>query len=226
MNFHIVTIFPEVFKKYFQVGVIGRAQETGKIRVDVYNLRDYSKNKHLKVDNTPYGGGPGMVMAVQPIVDCIEFIKKQIKQGNPDISEEELKVILFAAKGKKFNQKKAVQYKKLKHLILICGRYEGVDERVAEYIADEELSIGEYILSGGELPAMTVVDATSRLIPGVLGNEKSLDSESYSEEGFDPDFPVYTKPEKFGNWEVPKVLLSGNHGEIGKWRSKKRISQQ
>jgi tRNA (guanine37-N1)-methyltransferase len=135
-----------------------------------------------------------------------------------------IKIVLLSAKGEKFNQKKAVQYKKFKHLILICGRYEGVDERIIDFVADEEISVGEYILSGGELPAMTVVDVVSRLIPGVLGNEKSLESESYDLNGFQADFPVYTKPEKFGEWEVPKVLLSGNHGEIKKWRDKKRKS--
>jgi len=216
MNFHIVSIFPEVFKEYFQVGIMGRAQEDGKIKVNLYNLRDYSKNKHKKVDDTPYGGGPGMVMSVQPIVDCVEEIRSSIPAG------EETKVVLLAAKGDKFDQKKAIQYKNFKHLILICGRYEGVDERIAENVVDEEISTGEYILSGGELPAMTVVDVVSRLIPGVLGNEKSLDSESFSEEGFESDYPVYTKPEKIGEWEVPKVLLSGNHEEIEKWRKKRR----
>ncbi len=223
MNFHIITIFPEVFEKYFQVGIMGRAQESEKIKVKVYNLRDYSQNKHHKVDDTPYGGGPGMVMAVQPIVDCIDDIKKRIKEENLQISRDDIKVILLSAKGKKFNQKKAIQYKNFKHLILICGRYEGVDERIAEYVVDEEISTGEYILSGGELSAMTVVDVVSRLIPGVLGNEKSLDSESFDIDGFQADFPVYTKPEKFGEWKVPEVLLSGDHGKIREWREKKRL---
>ena len=150
--------------------------------------------------------------------------QEKIQEKNPKILKEEIKIVLLSAKGEKFNQKKAVQYKKFKHLILICGRYEGVDERIIDFVADEEISVGEYILSGGELPAMTVVDVVSRLIPGVLGNEKSLESESYDSNGFQADFPVYTKPEKFGEWEVPKVLLSGNHGEIEKWREGKRES--
>lgn len=226
MNFHIITIFPEVFEKYFQVGIMGRAVETGKIKINLYNLRDYSKNKHHKVDDTPYGGGPGMVMTVQPIVDCVKDVKDRILKEDPKASLDGTKVILLSAKGKKFNQKKAIEYKNVEHLILICGRYEGVDERIAENIVDEEISVGEYILSGGEIPAMTVVDVISRLLPEVLGNKSSLDSESYDEQGFQADFPVYTKPEKFGDWEVPEVLLSGNHKEIKKWRDEKRKSHQ
>ncbi len=223
MNFHIVTIFPEVFEKYFQVGVMGRAQEAGRIKINLYNLRDYSQNKHHKVDDTPYGGGPGMVMMIQPIVDCIADIKKRIKKEDPQVSVENFRIVLLSAKGEKFNQKKVIQYKNFKHLVLICGRYEGVDERIVEHVADEEISVGEYVLSGGELPAMTVIDAVSRLIPGVLGNKKSLESESHSGDGLEVDFPVYTKPEKFEEWEVPEVLLSGNHEEIRKWRENKRI---
>lgn len=222
MNFYIVTIFPEVFEKYFQVGIMGRAQKEEKIKINLYNLRDYSQDKHRKVDDTPYGGGPGMVLMLQPIADCIVDIKEQIKKIDSKIKDEEIKIVLLSAKGEKFNQKKAVQYKNYKHLILICGRYEGVDERVAKYLVDEEISVGEYILSGGEIPAMTIVDTVSRLIPGVLGNEKSLDSESYNDDDSKTDFPVYTKPEKFGDWEVPEVLLSGNHREIEKWRNTKR----
>jgi tRNA (guanine37-N1)-methyltransferase len=223
MNFHIITIFPEVFEKYFQVGIMGRAQERGQIKVDLYNLRDYSENKHRKVDDTPYGGGPGMVMMVQPIVDCIADIKEKIKKEDPQTSTDDIRIVLLAAKGEKFDQKKAIQYRNFKHLILICGRYEGVDERIAENVVDEEISIGEYILSGGELPAMTIMDVVSRLIPGVLGNEKSLDAESYDKNGFQADFPVYTKPEKFGDWKVPEVLLNGNHKNIQEWRDEKRL---
>lgn len=224
MNFHIITIFPEVFEKYFQVGIMGRAQKEEKIKINLYNLRDYSQDKHHKVDDTPYGGGPGMVLMLQPIVDCIADIKERIKKIDSKIKDEEIKVVLLSAKGEKFNQKKANSYKKWKHLVLICGRYEGVDERIAEHLADEEISVGEYILSGGEIPAMAIVDAVSRLIPEVLGNEKSLESESYNNDDYKNDFPVYTKPEKFGDWKVPEILLSGNHGEIEKWREEKRTN--
>lgn len=223
MNFHIITIFPEIFKEYFKVGIMGRAIKEGKIKLYLYNLRDYSKDKHKKVDDTPYGGGPGMVMSVEPIYYCLEDIKNKIKLKEENFSGKNIKIVLLSAKGVQFNQKKAVQYSgEVDHLILICGRYEGVDERVAENLVDEEISIGEYILSGGEIPAMAVVDSIARLIPGVLGNQKSLKQESFnsdiSSEKF--DFPVYTKPENFNNWRVPKVLLSGNHSEIEKWRKR------
>jgi len=223
MNFHILSIFPEVFERYFQVGVLGRALKEEKIKINLYNLRDYSKNKHLKVDDTSYGGGPGMVLSIEPIYYCLEYIKNKIKEKDLNISNKNIKTVLLSAKGKKFNQKKASEYRKIKHLILICGRYEGVDERVAENLVDEEISIGEYILSGGELPGMILVDAVSRLIPGVLGNENSLKSESYNENKNQFDFPVYTKPEKFKEWKVPEILLSGNHQKIEEWRNKKRI---
>jgi tRNA (guanine37-N1)-methyltransferase len=218
MNFHIISIFPEVFERYFQVGVLRRALKEGKIEINLYNLRDYSKNKHKKVDDTPYGGGPGMVLSVEPIFYCLKEIKNKIKEKNLNVSDKDIKTVLLSAKGEKLNQGKAVEYKGKKHLILICGRYEGVDERVAKKLADEEISVGEYILSGGELPAMTVVDVVSRLIPGVLGNENSLKSESYNKNKDKFDFPVYTKPETFQEWKVPKVLLNGNHKEIEKWR--------
>jgi tRNA (guanine37-N1)-methyltransferase len=224
MNFHIITIFPEIFEKYFEVGVMGRAVKEGRIKLKFYNLRDYSKDKHHKVDDTPYGGGPGMVISVEPIYYCLEDIKNKIKSEEENFSEKNIKTVLLSAKGVQFNQKKAVQYSsEVDHLILICGRYEGVDERVAENLIDEEISIGEYILSGGEIPAMAVIDSVARLIPGVLGNKESLQQESFNlnlDKG-KFDFPVYTKPEKFNNWRVPKVLLSGNHGEIEKWRKSK-----
>lgn len=221
MNFHLVSIFPEVFEKYFQVGILGRSAEKGKITINTYDLREYSKNKHKKVDDTSYGGGPGMVILIEPVYYCLEDIKNKIKKAEPEISEKDIKVVLMSAKGKKFNQKTAERYRKIKHLILICGRYEGVDERVVENLIDEEISIGEYVLNGGELPAMVVVDAVSRLIPGVLGNDESLQSESHNNEG-DFDYPVYSKPEKFKHWTVPEVLLSGNHKKIENWREKKR----
>jgi tRNA (guanine37-N1)-methyltransferase len=227
MNFHIITIFPEIFKEYFKAGIMGRAVKEGKIKLHLYNLRDYSKDKHKKVDDTPYGGGPGMVMSVEPIYCCLEDIKNKIKSEEEKFSEKNIKTVLLSAKGEQFNQKKAVNYSsKVDHLILICGRYEGVDERVAEKLVDEEISIGEYILSGGEIPAMVVVDSVSRLIPGVLGNQKSLKQESFNSNtsGEKFDFPVYTKPENFNNCQVPKVLLSGNHSEIEKWRKKKVTS--
>ncbi len=220
MTFHIITIFPEAFESYFKVGILSRAIEEGKIKLELYNLRDFTKDKHKKVDDAPYGGGPGMVMSVQPIFDCVNFVKEELNKKG--VLNEEIKTILFSAKGEKYNQQAAEKLSGFKHLIFICGRYEGVDERVAENIVDQELSIGEYVLSGGELPAMIVVDSVSRLLPGVLGNEESLESESHNGGNENIDYPVYTRPEDFNNWTVPRVLLDGNHAEINKWRNKKQ----
>ncbi len=218
MTFHIITIFPEIFDSYFSYGILARAIKERKIEIKIHNLRDFSKDKRKTVDDTPYGGGPGMVLKVEPIFDCIEKIKKTTKG-------KKINVILFSAKGKIFNQRKVESIsKKYDEVVLICGRYEGVDERVANFIADEEISIGKYVLSGGELPAMVLVDSVSRMFEGVLGNEDSLLWESFSEKGkmeSDLDYPVYTKPEEFQNWKVPDILLGGNHKEIEKWREEK-----
>ncbi len=216
MVFHIVTIFPNIFNSYFSESIIGRAKEGSRIEIKIYNLRDYTKDKHKTVDDTPYGGGPGMVLKVEPIFKCVEKIKKdEIKEG------EKVKIFLTSAKGTEFSQDKANEMTKIDHVIIICGRYEGVDERIADNVADEEISIGKYILTGGELPAMVMVDSVSRLLPGVLGNKESLVSESYNDDDFF-DYPVYTKPENFNGWGVPPVLLSGHHKNIKSWREDKK----
>jgi tRNA (guanine37-N1)-methyltransferase len=222
MIFHIVTIFPEIFDSYFNEGVVARAmKKKGLIEIRIYDLREYTSDKHRTVDDTPYGGGPGMVLKIQPIYKCVQTIKKKIKEP------QNARIILFSANGKKYDQKKAQEYSKLDHLIMICGRYEGVDERVAKHIIDEEISIGDYILTGGEIPAMAVVDSTSRLIENVLGNPKSLEKETFNgQKKENIDYPVYTKPEEFQGWKVPKVLLSGNHGEIENWRTEKSKRKQ
>lgn len=224
MKFHIITIFPDIFKSYFGESIIGRAQKESLIDIKIHNLRDYTKDKHKKVDDTPYGGGAGMVMQVQPIYDCVKAIEltlnhegfrasRQTAERNP-----KTRVILFSAKGKKYTQADVERLAKYENLILICGRYEGVDERVAEHIADEEISIGDYVLTGGEIPAMVVVDSISRLIPGVLGNPESLKEESFNSEKV--EYAQYTKPEEFESWKVPEILLSGNHKRIEEWRKK------
>lgn len=233
MKFDIITIFPEIFSAkdgplpagrlgasggnscgYFSQSIIKRATEKGLIKINIHNLRDFTSDKHKTVDDTPYGGGAGMVMKVEPIYKCVEKIK-----SNPPAGGKKLKtrIILFSAKGKRYTQKEAVRLSKYKNLILICGRYEGVDERVARHIANEEISIGDYILTGGEIPAMVVVDSIARLVPGVLGNEESAKFESHSETGY-LEYPQYTKPEKFRDWKVPEVLLNGNHKKIEEWR--------
>ncbi len=219
MQFHIVTIFPRILDSYLKESIIGRAQKSGVIEIFAHNLRDYTTDKHGKVDDTPYGGGAGMVLQVQPIHACVEKIKKLIAKNEKNNLPKagKTRVILFSAKGKKYTQRTAERLSKYDNLILICGRYEGVDERVAEHIADEESSIGDYVLTGGELPAMIVVDSVTRLLPGVLGNEESAKHESHKDKNY-KEHPQYSKPPEFNGWQVPEVLMSGNHGEIRKWR--------
>jgi tRNA (guanine37-N1)-methyltransferase len=227
MKFKIITIFPDIFTSYFNESIIKRAQKKGLVKIDIYNLRDFTGDKHKTVDDSPYGGGPGMVMMAEPIFKAVSALKK-CKMQNAKIKIKE-KVILFSPKGKKFDQKMAQRFSKLDKLIMICGRYEGVDERVAQYIADEEVSIGDYVLTGGEIPAMIVIDAITRLIPGVIAKE-SLREESFSlsrekslrEEKY--EYPQYTRPETTlinkKKRSVPPVLLSGNHKKIEEWRKK------
>jgi tRNA (guanine37-N1)-methyltransferase len=209
----IVTIFPNIFGSYFSESIIKRAQDTKAIEVAVHNLRDWTTDVHKTVDDTPYGGGAGMVMKVEPIYKCVEKIKKE-NQGTKS------RTILFSAKGKRYTQRDAERLMEYENLILICGRYEGVDERVAQYVADEEISLGDFVLTGGELPAMIVVDSITRLLPGVLGNAESVKDESHSRDGY-LEYPQYTKPEKFKDWNVPEILLSGNHKKIADWREEK-----
>lgn len=213
MRFDIVTIFPEIFDSYFGESIIKRAKESGAIEIRAHNLRDHTENKHRNVDDTPYGGGAGMVMRVEPIFNCINAVKKSSVISN----QSSMRTILFSAKGKRYTQRDAERLAKYDQLILICGRYEGVDERVAQNLVDEEISIGDFVLTGGEIPAMLVVDSVTRLLAGVLGNEASAVNESHSQEGY-LEHAQYTKPEEFNGWKVPEVLLSGNHKEIEKWR--------
>jgi tRNA (guanine37-N1)-methyltransferase len=210
MRFHVVTIFPRIFDSYLDESLFKRAQKKKIISVKAYDLRAFTSDKHKKVDDRPFGGGPGMVLKVQPIADAIKKIKGKI------VKKHKTRVILFSTRGKRLDGKIAQHLAKYDDLILICGRYEGVDERVAEYIADEEVSIGNYVLSGGEIPALILMEAVSRHIPGFLGKEESLEEMNGS-------FPTYTRPESFapkkGNpWKVPEVLLSGNHKKIDAWR--------
>jgi tRNA (guanine37-N1)-methyltransferase len=214
MKFDIVTIFPQIFDSYFGESIIKRAQESGAIEIQIRNLRDHTEDKHRNIDDTPYGGGAGMVMRVEPIYNCVNEIKSNVKCQTSNV-----RTILFSAKGKRYTQKDAHRLAGYDQLIFICGRYEGVDERVIENIADEEISIGDFVLTGGEIPAMIVLDSVTRLLPGVLGNEQSSKDESHSEEGY-LEYPQYSKPEEFSGWKVPEVLLSGNHKKIEEWRKK------
>lgn len=209
LRFDILTIFPKAFDSYFEESLIKRAKAKKIIEIGVHNIRDFSNDRHNKVDDKPFGGGPGMVMKVEPIFRAVEKLKRK------NFKKE--RVILFSTRGEKFTAKTAQRLSKYDRLILISGRYEGVDERVAERIADEEISMGDYVLSGGELPAMVLVEAVSRFVPGFLGKYESLEEVNGS-------FPTYTRPESFKSnknkkpWVVPKVLLSGDHAQIEAWR--------
>ncbi|MEK7187491.1 MAG: tRNA (guanosine(37)-N1)-methyltransferase TrmD [Patescibacteria group bacterium] len=206
MRFDIITIFPHIFDSYINESLVKRAREKKVISINVHNLRDYSKGRHQKVDDKPFGGGPGMVLQVEPITRAVQKIKAKNKKT---------RVVLFSTRGKTFEQKTARRLSKYDQIIMICGRYEGVDERVAEHIADEEISMGEYVLSGGELPALVLLEATARFLPGFLGKQESLeDIKGY--------YPTYTRPPetviKGKKRRVPEVLTSGNHALITAWR--------
>lgn len=209
MRFDILTIFPEIFDSYFKEGIIRRALLKKTIEIHVHDIRVYSKDKHKKVDNIPYGGGPGMVMTIQPIYDAIKAVKK-LNKGP---------VVFLTPQGEVFTQRKAEKLAKLKGLILLCGRYEGIDQRVTDLAVDMQISIGKYILTGGEIPAMVVLDTVSRLTKGVLGDEHSAEEESFSKAlKRKKEYPHYTRPLVFKKLSVPEILRSGNHAEIAKWR--------
>jgi tRNA (guanine37-N1)-methyltransferase len=216
MKFDIITIFPKIFDSYFKESLLLRAQKNKLIKINIHNLRDFTTDKHKVVDDRPFGGGLGMVMKIEPIFRAVAALKTKKKKT---------KIILFTPRGKKFNQKMAYQFSKLDHMILICGRYEGIDERVAKHIADMELSIGDYDLMGGELGAMVVIETISRLISGVIGKPQLLKERIPSVRhrggrGF-IEYPQYTRPEIFKKWRAPKVLLSGDHKKIAEWRKKR-----
>lgn len=211
MRFDIITIFPKIFDSYLKESLILKAQKNKIIDIKIWNLRDFCKDKRKTVDDKPFGGGPGMVLKVEPIYQAVNFIKNKNKN-------KKKRVILFSPRGKELNLKVLKRLLKYDELILICGRYEGVDERVSKYVADEEISIGNYILSGGELPALVLIEALSRLIPGFLGKYESLEYTRGS-------WPAYTRPAVFSpkknvKWKVPDILLSGNHKKIEEWRKK------
>ncbi|MBZ5611858.1 MAG: tRNA (guanosine(37)-N1)-methyltransferase TrmD [Acidobacteriia bacterium] len=209
MRFHILTIFPEFFEGPFRHGVVAKAAEAGLITIQIHDLRNWTHDRHRTVDDRPFGGGEGMLLKPGPIFEAVESIWPQ--------RAETQRLVLLSAQGQRFDQAAARRLSQFQELFLICGRYEGVDERVAEHLADEELSIGDFVLSGGELAAALVIDCVARLLPGVLGNVDSAVQESFSEEKL-LDCPQYTRPADFRGWKVPEVLLSGNHEEIRRWR--------
>ena len=238
MQFDIITIFPEFFAGPLDYGIVRRAREARLIETRVHDLRDFAHDRHRTVDDRPFGGGAGMVMKPEPIFEAVE----SLLGGTIPQAPTGTTIVLLSAAGKLFRQETARRFAQLERIVLICGRYEGVDERVAERLATDEISIGDFVLSGGELPAAMVLDAVTRLIPGALGNEDSAVDESFSagkiaqaETGTrlakpeTPrgilDYPHYTRPQSFRGWEVPEVLMSGNHEEIRRWRREKALEK-
>lgn len=244
MRFDLITIFPDFFAGPLDHGILRRAREAGLVEVRVQDLREFTKDRHRSVDDRPFGGGEGMVLKPEPLFEAVETLLGHSlgSAENPAPSDPKSAIVLMSAAGKLFRQETARRYAQLDRIICLCGRYEGVDERVAEHLATEELSVGDFVLSGGELPAMIVIDAVTRLIPGALGNEASSQNESFSAvplvegklesgPGLVPawdrsqfthsgllDFPHYTRPAEFRGWKVPEVLIGGNHAEVANWR--------
>ncbi len=218
MQIFILTLFPEMFDGPFNCGLFQKALDKGVMKVDIRNIRDYTHDKHHSTDDYPYGGGAGMVMKPEPIFEAVEAIKAELAQKE---NADNVPVILLTPQGRLLTQGIAKTLTQYNNMILICGQYEGVDERVREHLATDEISIGDYILSGGELAAMVVVNAMVRLLPGFLGSPESLLSESHTDGLL--EYPQYTRPPEFRSWAVPEVLLSGNHAQIARWRAEQSI---
>jgi tRNA (guanine37-N1)-methyltransferase len=237
MRFDLITIFPEFFAGPLDHGIVRRAKDAGIVQIHVQDLREFTKDRHRTVDDRPFGGGEGMVLKPEPLFEAVE---KLLGHSMGDANHRAFPprgtaILLMSAAGRLFTQATARRYAKLDRLIFVCGRYEGVDERVAEHLATEEICVGDYVLSGGELPATIVIDAVTRLLPGALGNEASTVNESFSECGLEAegrtgrgailDYPHYTRPAEFRGWNVPEVLIGGNHAEVAKWRDAKALEK-
>jgi tRNA (guanine37-N1)-methyltransferase len=235
MRFDLITIFPEFFAGPLDHGIVRRARENGLVEIHVQDLREFTKDRHRTVDDRPFGGGEGMVLKPEPLFEAVEsLLGTSVGDASKSAAaDQKTTIVLMSAAGRLFRQETARRYAQLERIIFICGRYEGVDERVAEHLATEEISIGDFVLSGGELPAMMIVDAVTRLLPGALGNEASSQNESFSVvDNLRPgtgqqsrvtsqpllDFPHYTRPAEYRGWPVPEVLIGGNHAEVAKWR--------
>jgi tRNA (guanine37-N1)-methyltransferase len=254
MKFEIITIFPDFFRGPLEYGIVRRARESGLVEINIHDLRSFTKDKHRTVDDRPFGGGEGMVLKPEPIFDCVEFLRvtpreQRIREHASETRATQSKesVVLLSPQGELFNQRIAAQMSELDRVFLICGRYEGVDERVSEFLADREISVGDFILSGGELPAAIIVDAVTRLLPGALGNEASARTESFGTGEVNPhlpvdaegkripdstisaggllDYPHYTRPADFRGMVVPEALASGDHEAIRRWRRKQALEK-
>src|SRR5213594_2043357 len=245
MRFDLISIFPEFFAGPLSYGILRRARETSLVEVNVQDLRVFTKDRHRTVDDRPFGGGEGMVLKPEPLFEAVESLLGTTvsEASKPGAASPKTAIVLMSAAGKLFRQETARRYAQLERIIFICGRYEGVDERVAEHLATEEVSIGDFVLSGGELPAMLVMDAVTRLLPGALGNEASSQNESFSanlsavplplrpageshaKNGILLDFPHYTRPAEYRGWKVPEILIGGNHAEVAKWRQQKAMEK-
>ncbi|WP_018883529.1 tRNA (guanosine(37)-N1)-methyltransferase TrmD [Paenibacillus massiliensis] len=225
MRVDVLTLFPEMFEGVFGTSILGKAREKGIVSLEAVNFRAYSTNKHNTVDDTPYGGGGGMVLKPDPIFAAVEDLlarKQADEQENPGAQEgRQPRIILMCPQGDTFTQQKAEELSREEHLIFVCGHYEGYDERIREHLVTDELSIGDYVLTGGELPAMTVIDSVVRLLPGVLGNESSAITDSFSTGLL--EYPHYTRPPEFRGWKVPDILLSGHHANIEQWRRQESL---
>jgi tRNA (guanine37-N1)-methyltransferase len=215
MKFDVVTVFPDLVEQITRVGVVGRARASGLLDLGVHDLRDFTTDRHRTVDDAPYGGGPGMVLKVEPFLRAVDHVRQ--RRGEPRA------VILMSPQGETFTHEAAVRMSRLDHVVLLCGRYQGVDERVREQVATEEISIGDYVLSGGELAAAVVIDAVSRQVPGVVGNSESVATDSFVRRML--DCPTYTRPASLNGREVPEVLVSGDHAEIRRWRKREAVKR-
>lgn len=215
MLFDVLTLFPEMFPGYLGQSLLNKAIERGLVDVRLHDIRQWSKSKHQKVDDRPYGGGPGMVLCVEPVVECVEAVRRQ--QGSPG------RTVLLTPQGRRLTQEVVEELARHERLILVCGRYEGFDHRIVDILQPDEISIGDYVLNGGEVAAMVVIDAVVRLIPGVLGHKDSSSDDSFSSENRLLEFPQYTRPREFRGRKVPEILFSGNHEQIAAWRKEQSL---
>jgi tRNA (guanine37-N1)-methyltransferase len=237
MQFDVFTLLPEVFPPYLESSILSRARQRGLIDVRVHNIRDYTHDKHHVTDDTPYGGGGGMVMKPEPVFEAVETILGPVAdrtQPSPALASgasvdpaqdkpPAVPVVLLTPQGRVFTQRVAEEFARVEHIALLCGRYEGVDERIREHLVTDEISIGDYVLTGGELPALMIIDAVSRLIPGVLGDPTGAEDDSHSMGLL--EYPHYTRPPEFRGWKVPDILLSGDHAKIDKWRREQALTR-